>query len=196
MYIYMCILCVYVYVCVYVCIYVCLSIKPLVTKFRITSNWMCALSVATPMSLQQLSRLALRRKLGTKALKVIGQLHIPKLIISYLCYQWASVQAGGPQDQRPGGGWGGTESWWSQRRGHSGRGASAGEKMEVMDTHGSVTSTVSRLTRLFTKQHFHLRKRVLEAKEAKIGKSCFSQSGVWIFTNQFIYAGKDLNLWF
>lgn len=41
----------------------------------------------TPMSLQQLSRLALRRKLGTKALKVIGQLHIPKLIISYLCYQ-------------------------------------------------------------------------------------------------------------
>lgn len=50
-------------------------------------NCLCALSVATPMSLQQLSRLALRRKLGTKALTVIGQLHIPKLIISYLCYQ-------------------------------------------------------------------------------------------------------------
>lgn len=39
------------------------------------------------MSLQQLSRLAVRKKLGTRALKVIGQLHIPKLIISYLCYQ-------------------------------------------------------------------------------------------------------------
>nr|XP_057924267.1 ankyrin repeat and SOCS box protein 13-like [Doryrhamphus excisus] len=42
---------------------------------------------ATPMSLQQLSRLAVRRKLGTKALNVIGHLQIPKLIISYLCYQ-------------------------------------------------------------------------------------------------------------
>ncbi|XP_070848744.1 ankyrin repeat and SOCS box protein 13 isoform X1 [Chaetodon trifascialis] len=41
----------------------------------------------TPMSLQQLSRLAVRKKLGTRALKVMGQLHIPKLIISYLCYQ-------------------------------------------------------------------------------------------------------------
>ncbi|XP_054656781.1 ankyrin repeat and SOCS box protein 13-like isoform X1 [Dunckerocampus dactyliophorus] len=42
---------------------------------------------ATPMSLQQLSRLAVRRKLGIRALNVIGQLQIPKLIISYLCYQ-------------------------------------------------------------------------------------------------------------
>uniref|UniRef100_A0A673C516 SOCS box domain-containing protein n=2 Tax=Sphaeramia orbicularis TaxID=375764 RepID=A0A673C516_9TELE len=41
----------------------------------------------TPMSLQQLSRLAVRNQLGTRALKVIGQLEIPKLIISYLCYQ-------------------------------------------------------------------------------------------------------------
>uniref|UniRef100_A0A3B4V284 Ankyrin repeat and SOCS box protein 13-like n=1 Tax=Seriola dumerili TaxID=41447 RepID=A0A3B4V284_SERDU len=41
----------------------------------------------SPMSLQQLSRLAVRKKLGTRALKVIGQLDIPKLIISYLCYQ-------------------------------------------------------------------------------------------------------------
>lgn len=52
------------------------------------------LSAATPMSLQQLSRLAVRKKLGTRALKVIGQLHIPKLIISYLCYQWGSAAAG------------------------------------------------------------------------------------------------------
>uniref|UniRef100_A0A3B3DQT1 SOCS box domain-containing protein n=2 Tax=Oryzias melastigma TaxID=30732 RepID=A0A3B3DQT1_ORYME len=41
----------------------------------------------SPMSLQQLSRLAVRRKLGTTALKVIGHLEIPKLLISYLCYQ-------------------------------------------------------------------------------------------------------------
>ncbi|XP_069012527.1 ankyrin repeat and SOCS box protein 13-like [Embiotoca jacksoni] len=41
----------------------------------------------TPMSLQQLSRLAMRNKLGTTAVKVIGQLDIPKLIISYLCFQ-------------------------------------------------------------------------------------------------------------
>uniref|UniRef100_A0A665W7E9 Ankyrin repeat and SOCS box containing 13a, tandem duplicate 2 n=1 Tax=Echeneis naucrates TaxID=173247 RepID=A0A665W7E9_ECHNA len=41
----------------------------------------------TPMSLQQLSRLAVRKKLGPRAVKVIGQLDIPKLIISYLCYQ-------------------------------------------------------------------------------------------------------------
>ncbi|XP_047431943.1 ankyrin repeat and SOCS box protein 13-like isoform X1 [Mugil cephalus] len=41
----------------------------------------------TPMSLQQLSRLAVRKELGTRALKVIGQLNMPKLIISYLRYQ-------------------------------------------------------------------------------------------------------------
>ncbi|XP_070405235.1 ankyrin repeat and SOCS box protein 13 isoform X1 [Nothobranchius furzeri] len=41
----------------------------------------------TPMSLQQLSRLAVRRTLGTTALKVIAQLDVPKLIIGYLCYQ-------------------------------------------------------------------------------------------------------------
>ncbi len=52
------------------------------------------LSVATPLSLQQLSRLAVRKKLGTSALKVIGQLNIPKLIISYLCYQWVSPGGG------------------------------------------------------------------------------------------------------
>ncbi|XP_043963571.1 ankyrin repeat and SOCS box protein 13 [Gambusia affinis] len=40
-----------------------------------------------PMTLQQLSRLAVRRKLGTTALNVIAQLDMPKLIISYLCYQ-------------------------------------------------------------------------------------------------------------
>lgn len=42
---------------------------------------------ASPLSLQQLSRLAVRRKLGTRALNVIGQLEVPKLITSYLCYQ-------------------------------------------------------------------------------------------------------------
>ncbi|XP_042367236.1 ankyrin repeat and SOCS box protein 13-like [Plectropomus leopardus] len=42
---------------------------------------------STPMDLQQLSRLAVRKNLGTRALKVISQLDIPKLIISYLCYQ-------------------------------------------------------------------------------------------------------------
>ncbi|KAM9845779.1 ankyrin repeat and SOCS box protein 13-like [Aulostomus maculatus] len=42
---------------------------------------------ATPMSLQQLSRLAVRKKLGTRALEVVGQLEVPKLIISYLRYQ-------------------------------------------------------------------------------------------------------------
>ncbi|XP_034019384.1 ankyrin repeat and SOCS box protein 13 [Thalassophryne amazonica] len=47
---------------------------------------------STPMSLQQLSRLAVRNTLGTKALKVIGQLGIPKFIISYLSYQRASPQ--------------------------------------------------------------------------------------------------------
>lgn len=46
--------------------------------------------LAAPLSLQQLSRLAVRKKLGTTALSVIGQLDIPKLIISYLCYQWGS----------------------------------------------------------------------------------------------------------
>ncbi|XP_061618434.1 ankyrin repeat and SOCS box protein 13-like isoform X1 [Phyllopteryx taeniolatus] len=42
---------------------------------------------AIPMSLQQLCRLAVRQKLGTRALKVVVQLQLPKLIISYLCYQ-------------------------------------------------------------------------------------------------------------
>ncbi|CAG5927238.1 unnamed protein product, partial [Menidia menidia] len=42
---------------------------------------------ATPMSLQQLSRLAVRKKLGTTALTVLAQLDMPKLIINYLCYQ-------------------------------------------------------------------------------------------------------------
>ncbi|XP_032364832.1 ankyrin repeat and SOCS box protein 13-like [Etheostoma spectabile] len=41
----------------------------------------------TPMTLQQLSRLAVRKTLGTRALEVMGQLHVPKLIIRYLCYQ-------------------------------------------------------------------------------------------------------------
>ncbi|XP_071777130.1 ankyrin repeat and SOCS box protein 13-like [Centroberyx gerrardi] len=41
----------------------------------------------TPLCLQQLSRVAMRNKLGTRAVEVIGQLDIPKLIISYLCYQ-------------------------------------------------------------------------------------------------------------
>lgn len=45
------------------------------------------LSVDSPMSLQQLSRLSVRKTLGTSALNVIGQLDVPKLIISYLCYQ-------------------------------------------------------------------------------------------------------------
>lgn len=67
------------------CVCACVSVSLCV--LRITPKCMCALSVATPMSLQQLSRLALRRELGTKALKVVGQLHIPKLIISYLCYE-------------------------------------------------------------------------------------------------------------
>ncbi|KAG8005749.1 Ankyrin repeat and SOCS box protein 13, partial [Nibea albiflora] len=46
----------------------------------------------TPMSLQQLSRLAVRKKLGTRALKVMDQLHIPKLLISYLCYHEPHLQ--------------------------------------------------------------------------------------------------------
>ncbi|KAF3859623.1 hypothetical protein F7725_022022 [Dissostichus mawsoni] len=41
----------------------------------------------TPMNLQQLSRLALRAMLETRALEVIEKLDIPKLIIGYLCYQ-------------------------------------------------------------------------------------------------------------
>ncbi|XP_073336991.1 ankyrin repeat and SOCS box protein 13-like [Pagrus major] len=41
----------------------------------------------SPMSLQQLSRLAVRKKLGTRAPEVIGKLDIPKLLISYLRYQ-------------------------------------------------------------------------------------------------------------
>lgn len=59
----------------------------IIVEYLASSN-LCFLSVATPMSLQQLSRLTVRKKLGTTALKVIGQLDIPKLIISYLCYQW------------------------------------------------------------------------------------------------------------
>ncbi|XP_076023526.1 ankyrin repeat and SOCS box protein 13-like [Genypterus blacodes] len=40
-----------------------------------------------PCSLEQLSRLAVRKILGTRAPKVIGQLDIPKLLIRYLLYQ-------------------------------------------------------------------------------------------------------------
>ncbi|KAM6895255.1 uncharacterized protein FYW49_019197 [Xenentodon cancila] len=40
-----------------------------------------------PLSLQQLSRLAVRRTLGTTAPHVIGQLDAPKLILNYLRYQ-------------------------------------------------------------------------------------------------------------
>ncbi|KAM4615601.1 uncharacterized protein ACJ7VT_010685 [Polymixia lowei] len=40
-----------------------------------------------PLSLQQLSRVAVRNMLGTRALEVIVQLDIPKLIINYLRYQ-------------------------------------------------------------------------------------------------------------
>ncbi|XP_077450606.1 ankyrin repeat and SOCS box protein 13-like isoform X1 [Stigmatopora argus] len=42
---------------------------------------------ANPLNLQQLSRLAVRRKVGTRSLKVVGQLQIPKLIIGYLRYE-------------------------------------------------------------------------------------------------------------
>ncbi|KAM3859256.1 ankyrin repeat and SOCS box protein 13-like [Diretmus argenteus] len=41
----------------------------------------------TPLSLQQQSRLAVRNMLGTRALEVIGQLDVPKLIIGYLSFQ-------------------------------------------------------------------------------------------------------------
>ncbi|XP_012677803.1 ankyrin repeat and SOCS box protein 13 [Clupea harengus] len=41
---------------------------------------------STPLSLQQLSRLALRVMLGRKALQVVAQLDLPNRIISYLCY--------------------------------------------------------------------------------------------------------------
>lgn len=172
----------------------CLLMKQSVTKLRITPKCMCALSVATPMSLQQLSRLALRRELGTKALKVIGQLHIPKLIISYLCYEWASARAhaGGAEPVRPvrRREVEGSESWSR----HGGWGASAGEKIRGMDTrfrhkHISSCQTVH-------KAALSPQERLLEA-EAKIGKSCFSPSRLWIFTSPFICAGKDFNLfWF
>lgn len=42
---------------------------------------------SSPLALQQLSRVAMRKKLGTRALEVIGQLDIPKLLIGYLCFQ-------------------------------------------------------------------------------------------------------------
>ncbi|KAG7256855.1 hypothetical protein CRUP_029770 [Coryphaenoides rupestris] len=35
----------------------------------------------------QLTRVAMRNRLGTRALEVIGQLDIPKLLIGYLCFQ-------------------------------------------------------------------------------------------------------------
>ncbi|XP_062239321.1 ankyrin repeat and SOCS box protein 13-like [Platichthys flesus] len=41
----------------------------------------------TPMSLQELGRLAVRQTLGTDGLKAVDQLDIPKLLISFLCYQ-------------------------------------------------------------------------------------------------------------
>ncbi|XP_056133938.1 ankyrin repeat and SOCS box protein 13 [Lampris incognitus] len=41
----------------------------------------------TPPSLQQQCRVAVRNMLGTRALEVIGQLDMPKLIIKYLCHQ-------------------------------------------------------------------------------------------------------------
>ncbi|KAM4554310.1 ankyrin repeat and SOCS box protein 13 [Fundulus diaphanus] len=40
----------------------------------------------TPLSLQQLSRVALRRALGTRARKVISELRLPKSIIRFLSY--------------------------------------------------------------------------------------------------------------
>lgn len=41
----------------------------------------------TPLSLQQLCRIALRTMLGARAPEVIGQLDIPKPIMSFLCFQ-------------------------------------------------------------------------------------------------------------
>ncbi|XP_062404339.1 ankyrin repeat and SOCS box protein 13 [Sardina pilchardus] len=40
----------------------------------------------TPLSLQQLSRLTLRKVLGRRALQVAAQLDLPNRLISYLCY--------------------------------------------------------------------------------------------------------------
>ncbi|XP_007252462.1 ankyrin repeat and SOCS box protein 13a.1 [Astyanax mexicanus] len=45
-----------------------------------------------PLSLQQLSRIALRTMLGIRALQVVTKLDISQRIISYLCYkQWSST---------------------------------------------------------------------------------------------------------
>ena len=52
------------------------------------SQWhVCPLYAGTPLSLQQLSRIVLRSKMGTRAQKVIGQLDICHLIRSYLLYE-------------------------------------------------------------------------------------------------------------
>ncbi|KAJ8411257.1 hypothetical protein AAFF_G00172630 [Aldrovandia affinis] len=40
----------------------------------------------TPMSLQQLCRVTLRMRLGTRALDVVSKLDLPNRIVSYLCY--------------------------------------------------------------------------------------------------------------
>ncbi|XP_072529152.1 ankyrin repeat and SOCS box protein 13 [Salminus brasiliensis] len=42
---------------------------------------------SVPLSLQQLSRIALRTKLGTRALQTVTKLNLPNRIIHYLCYQ-------------------------------------------------------------------------------------------------------------
>ncbi|CAL8359992.1 unnamed protein product [Lota lota] len=41
---------------------------------------------STPLSLQQMSRLAFRRKFGTKTLQVVSQLDLPERIRGFLCY--------------------------------------------------------------------------------------------------------------
>lgn len=40
----------------------------------------------TPLSLQQLSRVALRRTLGTRARNIVSKLDLPNRIIRFLCY--------------------------------------------------------------------------------------------------------------
>ncbi|XP_072309427.1 ankyrin repeat and SOCS box protein 13 [Eucyclogobius newberryi] len=42
---------------------------------------------SSPLSLQQLSRLSVRNHLGPRALKAIAQLHMPKILLNYLCFQ-------------------------------------------------------------------------------------------------------------
>ncbi|XP_062863571.1 ankyrin repeat and SOCS box protein 13a.1 [Trichomycterus rosablanca] len=62
--------------------------KPIDYTIPGSSSYLCLQQYEScPLSLQQLSRIALRTVLGTRALQVITKLNISQRLISYLCYR-------------------------------------------------------------------------------------------------------------